>query len=48
MQRDQTVGLALFVIIILVLNSYVRGIVPYVSSQPSDMGFSTGREDVVL
>jgi len=39
MQMDKTVSLALFMIFILVLNSYVHGILPYVSSQPSDMGF---------
>lgn len=44
MQVDKTDSLALFVLFILVLNSCVRGTVPCVSSQPSDMGFCTGRE----
>lgn len=48
MQMDKTVSLALFMVFILVLNSYVHGIVPYVSSQPSDMGFCMGEEDIML
>lgn len=39
MQMDKTVILALFVIFILVVNSYIHRIVPYVSSLPLDMGF---------
>lgn len=47
MQVGKTDSLALFVLFILVLNSYERGIVPCVSSQSSDMGFYTGREDML-